>query len=93
VLALVFGRWCLGRMVAAGAARGPAMAQQSRWNFRRRFVSAKYQQHGRNSGWNASVEPENMLSWLGGAGGGIFRGTINSPLSVYTYTFGPRVGG
>ena len=65
----------------------PAMAQGSKAEL---FAGASFLRNNSTtySGWNASVTG-NMLPWLGVTAD--FSGHYNSPLSVYTYTFGPRL--
>lgn len=65
----------------------PAMAQGSKAEV---FLGGSFLRNNSTtySGWNASLTG-NLNSWLGITAD--FSGHYNSPLRVYTYTFGPRL--
>jgi hypothetical protein len=83
-LGLVHGM-LLAAVVLAGAR--PAMAQGAKAEF---FAGGSFLRNSGTtySGWNTSITG-NMLPWLGVTAD--FSGHYNSPLSVYTYTVGPRL--
>ncbi len=65
----------------------PAMAQGSKADV---FLGGSVVRNSSTNyvGWNASVTG-NVLPWLGVTAD--FAGNYNSPLTIYTYTFGPRL--